>query len=350
MAKHEHAWPGWFDGRGPAGPGAADEEPGPPEVPGYAILGMIATGGMGCVYHARDLRLGREVALKVIRPDRLSEELLARFDLEARAVANLDHPHIVTIHHVGAFGSPGHEAPYLAMEYVPGGTLEERAGDEPMPPAEAARLVHLLARAMAHAHSRGVVHRDLKPSNVLIAPHADAAALNAAMGRPKITDFGLARREGEIGRTGPGVMVGTPAYMAPEQVECKPAGPPADVHALGAILYRLLTGRPAFDEGTWGGTVNQILKTPPRPLREVVGVMPRGLECLCLRCLSKNPEDRPTAAELADALDEWREDEDEPATAAPPAPLSRAWVLVAVAAGLAAAVVTLAAWVASRGP
>jgi serine/threonine protein kinase len=216
--------------------GIGDDTPPPdlsafPAVPGYAIPRELAEGGMGRVYHARDTRLERDVALKVIRPERLSADLLARFRDEARAVARLDHPHIVQIYEVGEYAPPrgGPSVPFLALEFVPGGTLEGRAGTTPMPPAEAARVVGLLARAMAHAHARGVVHRDLKPGNVLIAAHADEPGLNAGLGRPKVGDFGLARRVDGPGAaaTTSGAIVGTPAYMAPEQAEGRPAGPPA---------------------------------------------------------------------------------------------------------------------------
>jgi serine/threonine protein kinase len=278
-----------------------------PGITNYVVLRLLAEGGMGRVYLAQDPRLNREVALKVVRIEKLSEALLKRLRVEARAVAALDHPNIVQIYEVGEFVPPsgGQSVPYLAMEYVPGGTLESHIEDhKPLAPSEAARLVHLLARAIAHAHSRGVVHRDLKPANVLLAPHADEAALNANMGRPKITDFGLARVERDQDNlTLPGTLMGTVAYMAPEQADGRPAGPPADVYALGAILYRLLTGRPVFEAGQWVDTLFQVRNAQPRPVRELVPGVPAELDALCLRCLNKRPENRPTATELADALD-----------------------------------------------
>jgi serine/threonine protein kinase len=150
-----------------------------PAVPGYTILRELGQGGMGRVYHARDNRLERDVALKVIRSEVLSADLLARFQQEARAVARLDHPHIVQIYEVGECTLPeGGAGPFLALEFVPGGTLESKLDTKPLSPAESARIVCLLARAITHAHARGVVHRDLKPANILIASHADESGLN----------------------------------------------------------------------------------------------------------------------------------------------------------------------------
>jgi serine/threonine protein kinase len=274
-----------------------------PEVPGYTHLRLISAGGMGRVYQAWHVGLDRDVALKVIRPEKLSAEMRARFQAEGRAIAALDHPHIVQVFDVGVVpGTEGLPSPYLVMEFVPGGTLEDHA-KKALPPAEAARVVQLLARAVAHAHSRGVVHRDLKPANVLIAPLAEEPALNAAVGRPKVTDFGLARREdGRAGLTRDGAVLGTPAYMAPEQADGRPAGPPADVYALGAILYRLLTGQPVFESDSLVDTLYHVRNTPPRPVRELAPDVPEGLEALCLECLNKQPERRPTAEQLAQQL------------------------------------------------
>jgi serine/threonine protein kinase len=323
-----------------------------PSVPGYTVLRELAQGGMGRVYHARDTRLDRDVALKVIRSERLSADLLARFQAEARAVARLDHPHIVQVYEVGAHLPPegGPAVPFLALEYVPGGTLESRAGMAPMPPAEAARVVALLARAMAHAHTRGVVHRDLKPANVLIAAYADEPCLNAAIGRPKVSDFGLARREAEPGsepagprHTSPGAIVGTPSYMAPEQAEGQPAGPPADVYALGAILYRLLTGRVVFESASVVTTLHDVCHTPPRPPRELACGIPPALEALCLRCLAKRPSDRPSAAELAAALDHGSDTVTLPAVAPPPRRWRR-WVVAVVVVLALAIPLALLAW------
>jgi serine/threonine protein kinase len=280
-----------------------------PTVQGYEINHLLAAGGMGEVYRARQIGLDREVALKVIRPDKLSPNLRARFQTEARAVAQLDHPNIVHVYEVGECepAEGGAPVPFLALEFVPGGTLEARAGEKPLAWVEAARLVWILARAMAHAHARGIVHRDLKPDNVLVGPPSEEASLNATIDgvawRPRITDFGLARQEGAgATMTLPGSVLGTPAYMAPEQAEGLAAGPPADVYALGAILYRLLSGHPVFQSASLTELLYQVCHTPPRSLREQVPDVPPVLEALCLRCLSKKAEDRPTAAELAEQL------------------------------------------------
>ncbi len=277
-----------------------------PSLPGYVISRLLAEGGMGRVYQARSSKLDRDVALKVIRPDRVSSDLLARFQTEAQAVAKLNHPNIVQIYDVGEYAPVEGETkmPFLALEFVPGGTLEARAGTTPLPPAEAARVVLVLARAMAHAHARGIVHRDLKPDNVLIAPPGDVPALNAALGQPKITDFGLARRElGHPSATTPGSIMGTPSYMAPEQAEGRPADRFADVYALGAILYRLLTGRVVFPRESWVNALHDVCHAKPQPPSELVAGISPALEALCLCCLSKRATDRPTAAELAAQLD-----------------------------------------------
>jgi serine/threonine protein kinase len=341
-----------------AGDSVPDSDFAFPVVPGYTILRELAEGGMGRVYHARDTRLDREVALKVIRPERLSEDLRARFTAEARAVARLDHPNIVQIFEVGEYtpAAGGPTVPFLALEFVPGGTLESRAGTKPMAPAEAARIVCLLARAMTHAHARGIVHRDLKPGNVLIGPHADEAALNVALGRPRITDFGLARRQDRpgMGITSPGTVLGTPAYMAPEQAEGESAGPAADVYALGAILYRLLTGKVVFASDSLVSTLHHICHTPPQPPRELAGNVPAELEALCLRCLAKRASDRPTAAELAAALDRPPVAHGVDAGPIPDAPMGkrRRWRLVAAAAAVLVVALPLAllAWRPWRSP
>jgi serine/threonine protein kinase len=292
-----------------------------PVVPGYEDLQWLGGGGMGTVYRARDVQLDREVALKLVRVERLTAEMRTRLLVEARAVARLDHPHIVKVYAVGECSLPegGEPVPYVALEYVPGGSLHKRLGGQALPPAEAARLVMLLARAVQHAHERGIVHRDLKPDNVLLSaacglaePHsgialgdnADPAKPQAAAVVPKITDFGLARHlESDQRLTGTGAVLGTPAYMAPEQAEGHKAGPPADVWALGVILYRLLAGRLPFEAPSVVDLLHKVCHDEPAPLRERCPQAPVELERICRDCLAKEPAVRPTAGELAERLE-----------------------------------------------
>ncbi|HKI32549.1 MAG TPA: serine/threonine-protein kinase [Gemmataceae bacterium] len=202
-------------------------------VPGYEILGELGRGGMGVVYKARQAKLGRLVALKMILSGgHAGEADLSRFRTEAEAIARLQHPHIVQIHEIGEHGG----LPYFSLEFCAGGSLEKKLAGTPLPPKEAAALVQTLARAMQAAHEKGVIHRDLKPANVLLAED----------GTPKVTDFGLAKKLGEAGQTASGAVMGTPSYMAPEQAggRSEQMSPLVDVYALGAILYECLTGRP----------------------------------------------------------------------------------------------------------
>jgi serine/threonine protein kinase len=235
-------------------PGSPEGPPAPPPLlADYEVLGELGRGAMGVVYRARQRGLNRLVALKMIRAGDLAgpEERL-RFLAEAKAVAALQHPHVVQIGEVGQHAG----SPFLALEYVEGGSLADRLRAAPLPPREAARLVQTLAGAVQAAHARGIVHRDLKPANVLL----------DGDGVPKITDFGLAKRlEGGAGLTESGAIVGTPSYMAPEQAggKGKEAGPAADVYALGAILYECVTGRPPFRGASPLDTVLQVLREEP---------------------------------------------------------------------------------------
>jgi eukaryotic-like serine/threonine-protein kinase len=263
-----------------------------PQVPGYEVLGLLGSGGMGVVYKARDVRLKRLVALKMILtgPHARPQEL-ARFRGEAEAVARLQHPNVVQIYEVGEHDG----RPYLALEYVAGGSLAERLGGKPQPADEAARLVQALALAVHAAHERGIVHRDLKPANVLVAED----------GTPKVSDFGLAKRLGEAGQTQTGAVLGTPSYMAPEQAlgDSRCIGPHTDVHALGALLYELLTGRPPFEGATLFETLEQVREHEPLPPGRLRPDLPRDLDTICRKCLEKEPARRyPSARALADDL------------------------------------------------
>ncbi len=263
-----------------------------PRVSGYEVEAVLGQGGVGVVFRARNLRLGRAVALKMLLAGAYAGPTeLARFQREAEVVASLCHANIVQVYEVG-----DHEGrPYFTMELVDGGSLAQKLTATP-PVRWAAELVAALADAVAVAHSAGIVHRDLKPANILL----------TADGTPKISDFGLARRlEGEDRLTWTGTAVGTPSYMAPEQASgtSGPVGPAADVYGLGAVLYELLTGRPPFRGGTALETFRQVLADQPVPPSRLNPRVPRDLETVCLRCLQKEPPRRyPSAAALAEDL------------------------------------------------
>ncbi len=272
---------------------AALEETGLPQVPGYEVEAILGRGGMGIVFRARHLRLNRLVALKMLLAGTYATpQERARFQREAEAVARLQHPNIVHVHDVGDI----YGRPYFTMEYVANGSLAHKLAGVPQPARQAAQLVATLAGAVQAAHQRGIVHRDLKPANVLLAED----------GTPKVTDFGLARQQDDgAGLTQTGIAVGTPSYMAPEQARGRAdaVGPAVDVYALGAILYELLTGRPPFRAATAAETVQQVIFQEPAPPSRLNDQVPRDLETICLKCLSKEPPSRyGTAAELANDL------------------------------------------------
>jgi serine/threonine protein kinase/tetratricopeptide (TPR) repeat protein len=283
----------------------------PPEVPGYEVLKELGRGGMGVVYQARQVALNRLVALKMIPPGSAAEPAqVRRLRREAEAVARLGHPNILQVHEVGEVQG----RPFLALEFVEGGSLDRRLQDGPLPPAAAAQLAETLARAVEAAHQRGILHRDLKPANVLLAPseRPEAVALDPAEApryEPKVADFGLAKRLDEEGHTHTGAILGTPSYMAPEQA-CgltRDLTPAADVYALGCILYEMLTGRPPFRGPTSLDTLDQVRSQEPVPPRRLQPQVPRGLETICLKCLQKPPGQRyASAGALADDLRRFR--------------------------------------------
>jgi WD40 repeat protein/serine/threonine protein kinase len=275
---------------------------------GYEVLEEIGRGGMGVVYLARQPGLDRLVALKVLRGDHADSEHLARFRREAEALARLRHPGIVQVYEVGQ----DMERPFLALEYVEGGSLAARLAGAPLLARQAAGLAEALARAVQAAHEAGVVHRDLKPANVLLA-RAEAGR-GVALGEPgaeifcepKVADFGLAKRlqEGSA-LTQSGAIVGTPSYMAPEQARAQDGevGPRTDVYSLGAVLYDALTGRPPFRAATVLQTLEQVCHTEPVPPAQLQPGVPRDLETVCLKCLHKEPGRRyGSARELAEDL------------------------------------------------
>jgi serine/threonine protein kinase/HEAT repeat protein len=325
------------------------EAPPPPrELPvqlgRYRILRRLGGGGMGTVWLAHDTQLDRAVALKV--PHFTAADgpgALERFLREARAAATLDHPNLCPVYDAGEVNGTH----YLTMAYIEGQPLSELVqGNNPLPERRAAELVRRIALALAEAHARGVIHRDLKPSNVML----------NRRGEPVVMDFGLARRLGRADErlTQSGSLLGTPAYMAPEQVEGRvhEMGPPTDVYALGVILYELLTGRRPF-EGSMGAVLGQIVIQPPAPPSTLRPGLDSRLEAACLRALAKRPGDRfASMDQLATALDVYLQAATVPerpsspgsdtGTASPrPRWRGKSWLVAGTAAVLLAVVLTV---------
>ena len=283
-----------------------------PHIRGYEVQEVLGHGGMGVVYKAWHLRLNRAVALKMLLAGPYARpEELERFLREAEAVAGLRHANIVQVYDVGDLDG----RPYFTMEFVEGGSLAQKLAGTPQPAGQAAALVATWPRPSTSLTRAGIVHRDLKPANILL----------TADGTPKVTDFGLARRlEGGGGLTLSGAPVGTPSYMAPEQARGQKdaIGPAADVYALGAILYEMLTGRPPFRAETAAATLQQVLTEEPVPPSRLNPRVPRDLETICLKCLHKEPQQRYATA-LALAEDLKRFQRGEPIAARPVSRLER---------------------------
>jgi len=265
-------------------------------IGGYQILSLVGTGGMGEVYRARDLKLGREVALKVLaRVPAGGLTDVRRFEEEARLASGLNHPNIVTIYGVGEED----ETAYIAMELVAGRTLRELLTHKPMPVTAALDLAVQLADALAAAHASGIAHRDLKPENLMVTPE----------GLLKVLDFGIAKLLGAANRpleaagsphtqgaqtpwTEPGMILGTVGYMSPEQAAARPTGHTSDQFSFGAILYELLSGERAFRRNTRVQTLNAIIREQPEPIQNLNAEVGIALRDVLARCLAKNPADR----------------------------------------------------------
>ncbi len=278
----------------------------------YEVVDELGEGGMGRVYKAVDRKLGRAVAIKVLRSTDPFE--CSRFRGEAEMIASLDHTNIIKIFSIEQTEDC---RPYLVLEFAEGGSLDRELGGQPQEPRRAAEMIETLARAVHYAHQKGVIHRDLKPANVL---RCKDKVL-------KLTDFGLAKElEVSSGMTPSGAVMGTPSYMSPEQADgkIKQLGPPADVYGLGAILYEMLTGRPPFRGVNIVDTLEQVRWAEPAPPSRLAPRLPRDLSTICLKCLQKSPGRRyQTAGELADDLRRWMNGE---TIAARPAPSwERAW-------------------------
>jgi WD40 repeat protein len=302
-----------------------------PLLPGYDLLEVVGRGGMGVVYRARQRGVNREVAVKLLHRGAADGEDAARFRREGEALGKLRHPNVVQVFDVGVADG----RPYLVMEYVPGGPLSRRADGRPLPPADAAAVVEGVARAVQHAHDHGILHRDLKPGNILLSgvrnqepgiTDPSSLAPDSWPLTPKVADFGLARSidPGES-VTLTGVIVGTPSYMAPEQVAGDGRLTPAcDVYGLGAVLYELLTGRPPFAGASPADVLLQVRHQDPVPPGRVIPTLPRDLNTVCLKCLEKEPPRRyPSAAAVAEDLRRWRAGE--PILARPAGPAEKAW-------------------------
>jgi predicted Ser/Thr protein kinase len=261
----------------------------------FEVARELGRGGMGVVYLVRQKSLGRLAAVKVLRSGDAAFGLaLRRFLDEARHLARLRHPHIVAVHEVG---HDGRGEPYFVMDYIDGEPLTAVLARGPMTPTRALAVVKQVGEAVRHAHERGIIHRDLKPGNILIAEDGTAF----------VTDFGLARDVTEpADRTCPGGIMGTPAYMAPEQArgQAELVGEATDVHALGAVLYEMLTGRPPYGNDRAADILARLLREEPQPPRAADRRIPRDLETICLMTLAKDPSRR--YASMAALLEDIR--------------------------------------------
>jgi WD40 repeat protein len=290
-----------------------------PDVPGYEVLEEIGRGGMGLVYKARQVSLNRLVALKMLPAAPATTEQIGRFRTEAEALARLHNPNIVPVYDIGECEG----RPYFTMAYVAGPNLAQVLDGRPQDALASARLIEVLARSIHAAHEQGIIHRDLKPANVILElrkntsleGRGQAGSLSPSLAEydPRITDFGIAKVQSSDRRlTQRGTVMGTPCYMAPEQVRslADGVGPATDVYALGSILYEMLTGRPPFDAASPAGTITQLLHDEPLSPSRLRPRLPRDLVTICLKCLQKSPRRRYASAwDLAEDLRRFAADE-----------------------------------------
>ena len=256
----------------------------------YRLGPVLGRGGMGEVRRARDLRLGRDVAIKFLRPDLAAEpDVRRRFEDEATAAAQLGHPNVVTVFDTGEHAG----RPYIVMECLAGRTLADELVDGPLDTPRVRRIAAEVLGALGAAHGLGIIHRDVKPANILIAEH----------GSVKVGDFGIAKSTEGLDHTLTGEIIGTPAYLAPERLEGRRATPESDVYSLGVVLYEALAGRKPFSGDTPLALAHAVLSTVPTPLRELRPDIDASLAATVDRAMDKAPERRfPSAGAMAESL------------------------------------------------
>ncbi|MFG2255375.1 protein kinase domain-containing protein [Streptomyces mirabilis] len=280
----------------------------------YELVEQLGQGGMGTVHRAVDHRLRRTVAVKTLSAELVRQpQFLARFQREAHAAAALNHPGVATVYDVGEDAVDGFAVPYLVMEYVEGRTLAQVLGDGPLPTEQAVDAAGQVLEALRHSHGHGIVHRDIKPANVMF----------TRAGIAKVLDFGIAKALSEMATrlTGTGVAVGTPAYLAPEQIEGRDTDHRTDLYAVGCLLYELLTGRPPYTGESPFSVMHQHLAQEPVPPSRLRPGLPPGVDAVVLRALHKRREDRfADAAEMKAELDRVAEYAQIPTAPAMPTP------------------------------